>query len=227
MSVAIAAGKSIGLVGEPPPRRITRRLLVRLGAPRPRGAALDASALAAHFAFGGSLGAVYGLLPARAHSPGAGVAYGALAWAANYAGWLPKAELMPRPSRDRVGRPTTMLAAHLVFGRVLALAFDAFHRPRRPLQGKVAVVCGGSRGLGRAVARELVRNGASVAICARDPVPLEETRLWLERHGGRVLAQSCDLRSEASTRELFDRVASELGPVDIVVANAATLLVGP
>jgi NAD(P)-dependent dehydrogenase (short-subunit alcohol dehydrogenase family) len=120
-----------------------------------------------------------------------------------------------------------MVLSHLVFGRVLAGTFRAFHRPLRPLEGKVALVCGGSRGLGRAMARELLQAGASVAICARDPAPLEATRTWLSRFGGRVFAQRCDLRSEFETLELFGAVARELGPIDIVVANAATILVAP
>ena len=227
MSLSLAAGRHAGLLGEPPPRRITRRVFARLGSKRPRGIVLDASALAAHFGFGASLGAVYGLLPARAHSVGGGATFGAAAWIVNYAGWLPKVGLMPRPSRDRWGRPSTMLAAHLVFGAALAVAFGALHRPRHALHGKVALVCGGSRGLGRAVARELLRQGASVAICARDPEPLEATRVWLEQFGGTVIAERCDLRSEGSTKELFAEVTRRLGPVDIVVVNAATLLVAP
>jgi NAD(P)-dependent dehydrogenase (short-subunit alcohol dehydrogenase family) len=227
MSVVVAGGRRLGLLGEPPPRRIVRRLLGRHGVRMPRGAALNVSALAAHLGFGASLGGVYGLLPPRTQSPLGGWTYGALAWAVNYAGWLPKAGLMPSPSRDRLGRPTTMVAAHLVFGRVLAEAFGAIYRPERPLRGKVALVCGGSRGLGRATARELMQAGASVAICARDPGPLEETRVWLSQFGGRVLAQRCDLRSEFDTLELFGTVTRELGPIDIVVVNAATILVAP
>lgn len=227
MSLVIAGGKRLGLLGEPPPRRIVRRLSGRHGWRRPHGAALDASAVAAHLGFGASLGAVYGLLPKRTHSPLGGWIFGALAWAVNYAGWLPKAGLMPRPSRDRLGRPTTMIAAHLVFGRVLAGTFGAFHRPEQPLRGKVALVCGGSRGLGRATARELIQAGASVAICGRDPGTLEDTRAWLSQFGGRVLAQRCDLRSELETFELFGAVTRELGPIDIVVVNAATILVAP
>jgi NAD(P)-dependent dehydrogenase (short-subunit alcohol dehydrogenase family) len=227
MSLVVAGGRKLGLLGEPPPRRIVRRLLGRHGWSRPRGVALDLSALAAHLGFGASMGGVYGVLPARTHSPLGGFAFGAIVWAVNYAGWLPKAGLMPPPSRDRLGRPTTMIAAHLVFGRVLAEAFGAIYRPERPLRGKVALICGGSRGLGRATARELIQAGASVAICARDPGPLEETRAWLSQFGGRVLAQRCDLRSDFETLELFAAVARELGPIDIVVVNAATILVAP
>ena len=128
MSLVIAGGKSAGLLGEPPPRRIVRRLLGRHGWRRPRGAALDASALGAHLGFGAALGGLYGLLPARLRSPRGGWIFGGVAWAANYAGWLPKAGLMPRPSRDRLGRPSTMVLSHLVFGQVLARAFGAIHR---------------------------------------------------------------------------------------------------
>ena len=228
MSLVMLTGELLGALGEPPPRRITRRLTGVLGPLRPRGRTLDAGALAVHFAFGASLGLAYGLLPARAQSAAGGGLFGLSVWAANYAGWLPKAGLMPEPSRDRWGRPTTMIAAHWVFGRTLARAYRALRRPqRRLLRGRVAVVCGGSRGLGRALARELLHQGASVAICGRDPRSLEDTRAWLERSGGRVFAQVCDLRSEPQTHEFFSDVERELGPIDIVVANAATILVAP
>lgn len=226
MSLVMAAGKSLGALGEPPPRRITRRLLTCLGPARPRAQALDATALAAHVGFGASLGLLYGLLPVR-RSQRAGLVYGALVWAANYAGWLPKSGLMPRPSRDRPGRPTAMFAAHLAFGGALARAYRAFGTPQASLRGKVAVVCGGSRGLGRSVARELLLQGASVAICGRDPRSLEETRAWLEAFGGPVLAKVCDLQSEAQTLSFLESVTEELGPIDVVVANAATILVAP
>lgn len=224
MSLVMLAGKRVGALGEPPPRRITRRLLGPLA---PRGKALDVTALGAHLGFGASLGLLYGLMPTRRRSPTAGLLFGLGAWAVNYAGWLPKGGLMPPPSRDRPGRPTTMLSAHLVFGKVLTSTYRALLPPVAPLRGKVALVCGGSRGLGRALARELLEQGASVAICARAPGPLEDTRAWLAARGGRVLAQVCDLRSELETLELFERVTRELGAIDVVVANAATILVAP
>jgi NAD(P)-dependent dehydrogenase (short-subunit alcohol dehydrogenase family) len=228
MSLVMLAGKRIGALGEPPPRRITRRSLAPLGPFAPRGRALDLAALGAHFGFGASLGLVYGLLPQRGRSPAAGLAFGLGAWAVNYAGWLPMVGLMPPPSRDRLLRPSTMIAAHLVFGKVLASTHRAWCRPVAPLRGKVALVCGGSRGLGRALAREMLAQGASVAICGREPGALEETRAWLASFGeGRVWAQVCDLRSELQTLELFERVRAELGPLDVVVANAATILVAP
>jgi NAD(P)-dependent dehydrogenase (short-subunit alcohol dehydrogenase family) len=228
MSLVMLAGKRLGVLGEPPPRRITRRLTGALGPLRPRGRALDLAALGAHFAFGASMGLVYGLLPKRAQNPAGGGLYGLAVWATNYAGWLPQFGLMPEPSRDRRGRPTAMIVAHWVFGRALTRAYRALHPLQQaPLRGRVAVVCGGSRGLGRALSRELLRQGASVAICGRDARSLEDTRAWLTRSGGRVFAEVCDLRSEEQTLEFFRDVERELGPADIVVANAASILVGP
>ncbi|HVJ18344.1 MAG TPA: SDR family oxidoreductase [Polyangiaceae bacterium] len=228
MSLVMLAGKRLGALGEPPPRRIMRRVTGVLGPLRPRGDALDVASLAAHFGFGASLGLLYGLLPERAQTAAGGSLFGLSVWATNYAGWLPRAELMPEPSRDRSGRPTTMVAAHWAFGNTLTRVYRALHRAQRaPLRGRVAVVCGGSRGLGRALARELLRQGASVAICGRDARSLEGTRAWLERSGGRVFAEVCDLRSELQTLEFFRDVERELGPADIVIANAASILVAP
>jgi len=229
MSLVMLGAKRLGALGEPPPRRLLRKLLPLLSlAPRK----LNATALVSHFGFGATMGTLFALLPVERRTTLGGAAFGLAVWGGNYAGWLPKAGLMPRPTQDRLGRPTSMIVAHLVFGATLA----AVYRRRRgltelPLRGKVALIGGGSRGLGRALARELLEQGASVAICARGRQALEETRAWLEpfaeRSGGRVLAEICDLRSEVQTLQLFERVARELGPVDVAVANAATLLVAP
>jgi short-subunit dehydrogenase len=100
-------------------------------------------------------------------------------------------------------------------------------RRRSSMRGKVAVVCGGSRGLGRAVARELARKGASVAICARSPDDLESASAELASFGVPVLAAVCDLRSEDDTRAFLGAVAATLGDIDVLVANAATLTVAP
>jgi NAD(P)-dependent dehydrogenase (short-subunit alcohol dehydrogenase family) len=225
MSLAMQAAKALGALGEPPPRRLTRKLLRPLGPLAPRGRALDLAALAAHFGFGAAMGALYGFLPVGLRTPAGGALFGLGVWGVNYAGWLPKAGLMPEPSRDRLGRPTSMIAAHLVFGTALA----AVERRISPvsMRGKVVVIGGGSRGLGRAVAEQLVRQGASVAICGRSLESLESTRRWLEQSGGRVLADVCDLRDEQQTTAFLARVERELGPIDVVVANAATLEVGP
>ena len=72
-----------------------------------------------------------------------------------------------------------------------AAAFAATRRlfTREPdLFGSVAIVTGGSRGLGFLIARELAREGCRLAICARDPDELERARLDLERRGAEVIA---------------------------------------
>jgi NAD(P)-dependent dehydrogenase (short-subunit alcohol dehydrogenase family) len=98
----------------------------------------------------------------------------------------------------------------------------------RSCEGRVALVTGASRGIGRAVATRLAAEGAAVAICSR-PTPgfeqlgtLEEARSRLAEFGGRVVAIPFDLAADVPPRaELVQRVEDELGPVDILVNNAA------
>jgi hypothetical protein len=113
------AARRFGLLGEPPPRRLTRRLLAPLGPLSPRGRALDSTATLAHFAFGATMGGLFGLSPGRP-SPARGVLFGLGVWAVNYAGVLPQLGLMPPVRRDRPGRPTSMLLAHALYGATLA-----------------------------------------------------------------------------------------------------------
>jgi hypothetical protein len=113
------------LVGEPPPRKLTRRVLGRLGIHLRRGAQLDAASALAHVAYGTGMGALYGMLPRRAGSLAGGALFGLGLWAVSYMGWIPKLGLMRHPSRDRPGRPTAMVLAHLVYGTTLAIAHRA------------------------------------------------------------------------------------------------------
>ena len=88
------------------------------------------------------------------------------------------------------------------------------------LAGKVAVVTGGSRGIGRAIAEELAREGASVAIGARSEAALAVAQRALEDAGpGPHLALACDLETEAGVDALFSRTVRKLGGVDLLVAN--------
>jgi 3-oxoacyl-[acyl-carrier protein] reductase len=92
------------------------------------------------------------------------------------------------------------------------------------LTGRVAVVTGGSRGIGRAIAVALARRGAAVAICYREREDAaRETEVLLRDTGMAALAVRCDVRDEAAVGELFRHVASELGPVDILVNNAGII----
>jgi len=89
------------------------------------------------------------------------------------------------------------------------------------LRDRVAVVAGGSNGLGLAIARELVREGAVVAICARDPERLAAAERGLRGLArGRVLASRVDVRDHAEVRRWVDGVVAETGRLDIVVTNS-------
>ena len=87
------------------------------------------------------------------------------------------------------------------------------------LSGQVALVTGGGRGIGRRVALELAQAGASVAVAARSAGEVEETAA---EAGG--LALECDVSDRASVEAAVARVEAELGPVDLLVANAGTNL---
>jgi len=225
MSLVMLLARRVGVLGEPPPRRLTRRLLSPLGPPQ--GRALDVAASLAHFGYGAAIGSLFALLPARLRTSSGGALFGLGVWAVNYAGFLPKAGLMPRPSRDRPGRPSAMIAAHLVYGVALA-RFERLLLPNTAaLRDKVVVIGGGTRGLGRAIARELLRHGAHVAICGRSPEAVQQTSDWLESLGTPALAEVCDLRLETQAIAFLEKVRRQLGPIDIVIANAASIDVGP
>ena len=86
------------------------------------------------------------------------------------------------------------------------------------LEGKVAVVTGGSRGIGLAVADALLRQGAAVAITGTDQGRLDAAAAELK--SDRVLATRADVRTAPAVEALFEMVASKLGGVDILVNNA-------
>ncbi len=101
-------------------------------------------------------------------------------------------------------------------------------RNRTKIRGSTAVVCGASRGLGRAIALELARRGAKkIAICARHEEDLEGLAADLVLRGIPVVAKRCDLTNRAEVADFFEEVQAQLGAVDIVVTNAATITVGP
>ncbi len=87
------------------------------------------------------------------------------------------------------------------------------------LEGKCAVVTGGSKGIGYAIAEALVKNGADVFICARDKGELKQAIEGLSRHG-RAEGETCDVRSEDQVRMMLEECDRVFGGVDILVNNA-------
>jgi NAD(P)-dependent dehydrogenase (short-subunit alcohol dehydrogenase family) len=100
-------------------------------------------------------------------------------------------------------------------------------RRRLDLKGAVALVTGGSRGLGLELARELGRRGASVGICARDADTLERARRDLEQRGVPTLALRCDVTDREGAAATVRAVRDHWGRLDVLVNNAGIIQVGP
>lgn len=90
----------------------------------------------------------------------------------------------------------------------------------RPLQGKVAVVTGAGRGIGRAIAMGYAKAGATVVCCARSAGEIDETVALVTAAGGTAMAQCADVADLASLHALFALTVQRFGGVDIVVGNA-------
>jgi citronellol/citronellal dehydrogenase len=102
------------------------------------------------------------------------------------------------------------------------------------LRGRVAVVTGASRGIGRALAIRLAQEGADIAVAAKSeqsterlPGSIHETADAIRAMGRRALAIPTDVREEDAIRNLIDRTVAELGRIDILVNNAGAIWTQP
>jgi len=111
-------------------------------------------------------------------------------------------------------------------GGAAYLLARALRQPHK-LAGGVALVTGGSRGLGLLLARELGRKGMRVVICARDEEELERARQALAAGGADVTALPGDVTDREGLRTLVADVEENLGPVELLVNNAGIIMVGP
>ena len=89
------------------------------------------------------------------------------------------------------------------------------------LSGRRAVVTGGSRGIGKAIALAFAEAGAAVSICARGADALTRAREEIARHGGKVHAAACDVADAAAIARYIEAAAGALGGIDILVNNAS------
>ncbi|MDQ1556210.1 MAG: hypothetical protein QOI02_1212 [Actinomycetota bacterium] len=139
MSGVFLAAQRLSLLGRLPPRMIVERL-----APGVDEATAKPLATIAHFAYGASAGAVFGLLARRAKGGGVrGVAWGCALWAAGYEGWLPAMRILPMAHDDDRRRAGSILTAHLVYGLVLGSIYrralvrvQRVRIPRRGVRGR-------------------------------------------------------------------------------------------
>jgi NAD(P)-dependent dehydrogenase (short-subunit alcohol dehydrogenase family) len=90
------------------------------------------------------------------------------------------------------------------------------------LSGKVAIVTGGGRGLGRAISLGLAKAGADVTVCGRKIEACEEAAEEIRGLGRRALAMSCHMGHTGEIDAVVEKTIAELGRVDIVINNAAT-----
>ncbi|MGB8474877.1 MAG: SDR family NAD(P)-dependent oxidoreductase [Candidatus Acidiferrum sp.] len=96
-----------------------------------------------------------------------------------------------------------------------------------PLSGRVALITGGSRGIGRAIALRLAQLGSSVAICGRDAQALASVEAELKKLGFPVYSRITDVSESAAVATLVDSTQSALGPISVLVNNAGIGLFGP
>lgn len=115
--------------------------------------------------------------------------------------------------------------AAVLFGAAKLAAY-ARKRPVN-LRGKIALITGGSRGLGLAIAQELGEYGCAVALCARDDQELSEAAERLRELRVEVETFVCDLSKSEEIQPLVGRVLARFGRIDILVNNAGQIQVAP
>jgi NAD(P)-dependent dehydrogenase (short-subunit alcohol dehydrogenase family) len=97
-------------------------------------------------------------------------------------------------------------------------------RSRRSLTGKTAIVTGGTRGVGRSLVQALAEKGVRVALCARDPLEVEQV---VRELGGAAIGRAVDVADREAYADFIDKVERELGAIDYLVNVAGIMPIGP
>src|SRR6267143_299680 len=119
----------------------------------------------------------------------------------------------------------SLLVGALLLGAWLAIR--VIRTSRYSLRDKVAVITGGSRGLGLVLARHVCAQGGSVALIARDPDELARAKADLVLRDGAVLTVECDLLDASQIQSAVQQIIDRFGRIDILINNAGIIEVGP
>lgn len=122
--------------------------------------------------------------------------------------------------------PKTFLAG-AAFGLVWAGRRMLRNSRRISFKDKVVLITGGSRGLGLALARDLARQGAHLAICARTQDQLDKAEQELTGLGAQVLSRSVDVTKPEEVQAFVEHITSHWGRIDIVINNAGVIQAAP
>lgn len=129
----------------------------------------------------------------------------------------------------RNARAASRKKAFSLFAWQLGLRYAELHSRsgRMNLTGKVAIVTGGTKGIGRGIAAALVKEGVNVCVSSRKRSEIDETVATLGGLGkGRIMGLVCDVRDCSQVEALFDRTMIEFGRLDILVNNAGIGIFG-
>lgn len=117
---------------------------------------------------------------------------------------------------------TAAVIGGLVLSRFALRALNKFK-----FKDKVVLITGGSRGLGLVMARQLVKQGAKVVVCARKEEELITSAEELSAETQNYLAIPCDITDKVQVKQMIEETENIMGPIDILINNASSIQVGP
>lgn len=124
-------------------------------------------------------------------------------------------------------RNNWIIGAALGVGALAALVSLGKSRRRFDFKDKTVLITGGSRGLGLLMARELLSEGARVAVCARNSEELKRAEADLMNYGSQVFQTVCNVGNQLEVNQMVEAVRNHFGQIDVLINNAGIIQVGP